>query len=92
MSASVCDIRVFESEPCDLNDVAMFARGVSVQKERRCPNCDSLIYSRRHKLCGVCAEPLPASILFSEEQAERIESLLDEERQRHRMWLNRFEN
>ena len=54
-----------------------------------CPACRSIIYSRRHRLCGVCARPLPEQFLFSHDEAVRIEELIDLERQRHRRWLAR---
>ena len=37
--------------------------------EFRCPNCQSPIYSRKHKICGVCEQPLPADLLLSDPQA-----------------------
>ena len=55
----------------------------------RCPHCESIIYSRRNKLCGVCDQVLPREILFNPIEAERIENLLAQERQRHRRWLQR---
>jgi hypothetical protein len=54
---------------------------------RRCPSCQSIVYSRRHRLCGVCSLPLPEEFLFSIAEARRIEKLLESERQRHRKWL-----
>jgi hypothetical protein len=92
MSATVCELRGIESLSCDLHDVELFSRGVMSQPERHCPHCGSLVYSRRHKLCGVCAEPLPSACLFSMEQSLQVQVLLEEERARHRVWLNRFEN
>ncbi len=59
--------------------------------ERRCPSCNSLVYSRRHKRCGVCGQALPASCLFSPDEAERVDALLRTERQRHRAWLKKAE-
>lgn len=56
--------------------------------ERRCPSCDSLVYSRRHKRCGACGQALPASCLFSADEAERVDALLKMERERHREWLH----
>lgn len=55
----------------------------------RCPNCASIVYSRRNKACGVCSETLPAHFLFTPIEAERIENLLAEERERHRIWMRR---
>ncbi len=71
---------------------AFYARvGAPVQK-RHCPFCQSLIYSRRHKLCGVCSEELPQQFLFSPEQSESVSSIVRDERQRHRAWLQRYAN
>src|SRR5688572_14616622 len=57
--------------------------------ERRCPSCNSLVYSRRHKRCGACGQTLPTSCLFSADEAERVDALLKLERERHRVWLKR---
>ncbi|MBM3840966.1 MAG: hypothetical protein FJ398_24025 [Verrucomicrobia bacterium] len=58
----------------------------------RCPHCDSIVYSRRHKLCGVCSRPLPDNFAFSVEEARRLEKILSNERMRHRSWLARTFN
>jgi predicted nucleic acid-binding Zn ribbon protein len=57
--------------------------------EHRCPTCQSIVYSRRHRLCGVCSEPLPEEFLFSVTEARRVEELIESDRQRHRRWLAR---
>jgi predicted amidophosphoribosyltransferase len=36
--------------------------------EFRCPHCQSPIYSRKQKICGVCERPLPEDLLFSRGQ------------------------
>lgn len=54
---------------------------------QRCPHCRSIVYSRRHRLCSVCTEPLPEKVLFSIKEAERVEQLLRVERQKHRKWM-----
>ncbi len=36
--------------------------------EFRCPHCQSLIYSRKNKICGVCEKPLPEEVLLNDEQ------------------------
>lgn len=90
MSAIACHIRDLEIEEIDLHDTTLFSRGVKSEAERRCPHCNSVVYSRRHKLCGVCAEPLPDACLFSEAQAQNVRTLVDEERARHRVWLQKF--
>jgi len=58
-------------------------------RERHCPSCDSIVYSRRHKLCGVCGQALPEDCLFTATEAESVEMLLRTERQRHRAWLRK---
>lgn len=61
-------------------------------REQRCPHCNSLIYTRRHRRCGVCEQVLPADFLLSGVEAQRVDILLRTERQRHRAWLNRSSN
>src|SRR5687768_1524199 len=91
MGAIVCDVRDFD-EVRTIPSAEFFSRGVSAQPERRCPCCNSVIYSRRHAVCGVCAEPLPAGCVFSPEEARSVEVRLNEERDRHRKWMQRFGN
>jgi predicted amidophosphoribosyltransferase len=45
-----------------------------------CPHCQAPIYSRKHKICGVCEKPLPEALLlnggqiaFLKKQDEQIE-------------------
>lgn len=57
--------------------------------QKRCPHCDSIVYSRRHQLCGVCGEDLPGGCQFSPAEAQRIEEVLAADRQRYRAWLKR---
>ena len=56
---------------------------------RRCPHCNSVVYSRRHERCGACEEPLPQSCRFSEQEAEQVMAVLQWEREQHRNWLKR---
>ena len=58
-------------------------------RERHCPLCDSIVYSRRHRLCGVCGEVLPEDCLFTATEAESVEMVLRAERRRYRAWLKR---
>lgn len=37
-----------------------------------CPHCQSPIYSRKQKVCGVCEKPLPKELLLSDEQIARL--------------------
>jgi predicted nucleic acid-binding Zn ribbon protein len=54
-----------------------------------CSECGSIIYSRRHKLCSVCGHKLPAELLFSKEEAQRLECLMRSEQRRHRAWMSK---
>ena len=58
--------------------------------EKRCPACDSIVYTRRHKLCGVCSQVLPENCLFTRSEAEDVELLVKTERQCHRVWLKKL--
>jgi len=62
--------------------------GVKLQ-ERRCPSCDSVVYTRRHKLCGACGGLLPEGCRFTISEAQNVARLMVAERQRHRAWLER---
>ena len=33
-----------------------------------CPHCQSPVYSRKNKICGVCEKLLPAELLLTEKQ------------------------
>ena len=58
-------------------------------RQRSCPSCDSIVYSRRHSLCGVCGHALPEDCRFTATEAKSVEMLLRTERQRHRAWLKK---
>src|SRR5439155_27266974 len=69
----------------------LFCR-VRVQPQaHRCPYCDSIVYSRRHSRCGLCAQVLPEECLFTVSEAEKVEMLVKTELQRHRAWLKKKE-
>src|SRR6266567_1749892 len=81
-----------QARPFVSDGMNLFCR-IGVQaRECRCPACDSIVYSRRHNRCGVCEEVLPATCLFSNEEADKIQALLRTERQRHRTWCVRIED
>ena len=94
MSAATLNIRWTD---CDRNQSLPVVLGgqnsyfnVGIKpRERHCPSCDSIVYSRRHRLCGVCGEALPKDCLFTATEAENVEMLLRTERQRHRAWLKK---
>lgn len=89
MSAMLAESAEIEPALVELEIATPFARGINKQNERRCPHCGSIVYSRRTCLCGACGKALPEACLFTTEQAQRVSSLLTEERQRHRAWLRR---
>jgi len=43
-----------------------------MRMEFRCPNCHSLIYSRRPKICGQCGALLPSELLLTDEQIRAL--------------------
>src|SRR5881394_232753 len=94
MSASTLSIRLTD---CDRQQVQPVVLGVQNKyfgiraepRERYCPSCDSIVYSRRHRLCGVCGHALPEECRFTAPEAESVEMLMRAERQRHRTWLKK---
>ena len=55
----------------------------------RCPDCRSIIYTRRYKLCAVCGRELPEELLFNPVEASRIKERLQAEQRKHRAWMKR---
>ncbi len=60
-------------------------------REQHCPSCHALVYSRRQGRCGVCERVLPEEFRFNQSELDRLEAMLQAERQRHRAWLIRHE-
>ena len=52
--------------------------------QHKCPHCDSVVYSRRNVLCGVCGKRLPDSVLFTAEERAVVERELAEAKRRAR--------
>jgi predicted nucleic acid-binding Zn ribbon protein len=79
---------------CDQTQVVEpFIRHIAHQEPYGwCPECNSIIYTRRHRLCGVCGEELPEELLFSVMEASRVKELLRNEQHRHRVWMARRED
>src|SRR5262245_5963679 len=55
----------------------------------RCPSCDSIIYCRRHRWCGVCGQVLPDDCRFTASEAQDVVAIVEVERQAHKAWLKR---
>jgi len=92
MSASTLSIRWTDCDrnyPVALGGLNQYL-GIRVKPSaRHCPSCDSIVYSRRQRLCGVCGLALPEDCRFTATEAKSVEMLLRTERQRHRAWLKR---
>jgi predicted nucleic acid-binding Zn ribbon protein len=93
MSASTLNFRWTD---CDRNEAQAVPGGqnqyfgITVKpRVGHCPSCESIVYSRRHSLCGVCGHALPEDCRFTATEAESVEMLLRTERQRHRAWLKK---
>jgi hypothetical protein len=52
--------------------------------EFKCPQCQWLIYSRRHKVCGNCGATLPKELLLSEAQIKELDRQRALEKKRSR--------
>jgi transcription initiation factor TFIIIB Brf1 subunit/transcription initiation factor TFIIB len=52
--------------------------------EFKCPKCQSIIYSRRHKVCGQCGAKLPTELLLTEAQVRALDKQLAAEKKRAR--------
>ena len=96
MSASISnsrwnDLMKEQTPPVVSNNRNLFARFGVQPQERHCPSCDSIVYTRRHRLCGACGGVLPKDCLFTDSEAESVAMLMTTERQRHRAWLKKME-
>ncbi len=89
MTATTLTFRSEQLEALTWSSQAMLARMGIQPKERRCPACDSIIYSRRHAQCGACGKDLPEHCRFNDGEARRIENLVKTERERHLAWLKK---
>ena len=50
--------------------------------ENKCPDCGSVIYSRKNVLCGVCGKRLPDSLLFTPAERTVVEEQMADARRR----------
>lgn len=70
-----------------LPERCLVQRCIAQPNHFRCPHCDSIVYSRRNPLCGLCGILLPKEFLFTAEESERVTGMLVRERSRHRQWI-----
>jgi transcription initiation factor TFIIIB Brf1 subunit/transcription initiation factor TFIIB len=52
--------------------------------ELKCPRCQSIIYSRRHNVCGKCGAVLPKELLLTEAQIKDLDGERAREKKRAR--------
>ena len=50
--------------------------------EYRCPDCGSVIYSRKNGLCGVCGKRLPDSLLFTPAERAVVDQQMEDLKRR----------
>jgi predicted amidophosphoribosyltransferase len=58
--------------------------------EFRCPYCNSPIYSRKNKICGVCEKPLPKELLLTDEQIALLKKQTDAEEKRAKEFISQI--
>ena len=46
----------------------------------KCPNCQTTLYSRVHRVCRACGSALPAELLLPEAQIRQFEEKMERER------------
>jgi predicted RNA-binding Zn-ribbon protein involved in translation (DUF1610 family) len=46
----------------------------------KCPNCETTIYSRVHRLCRACGFALPAELLLTDAEIHHFEEKMREEK------------
>jgi hypothetical protein len=52
--------------------------------EFKCPHCQSIIYSRRHKVCGKCGSALPENLVLTPAQIQKLDKERAREKKRSR--------
>jgi len=55
----------------------------------KCPKCGSIIYSRRHPICGQCGEKLPESLMFDPATRKKIDHQIEQDKKRQ-AWQAKF--
>ena len=89
MGANVSEFKEWDRAGGSRYATALLSKDAYARQERRCPWCNSIVYSRHHRNCGVCSEPLPAACVFTNEESAQVKGLLERERERHRKWLGK---
>ncbi|MEI7809843.1 MAG: hypothetical protein WCJ07_15300 [Verrucomicrobiota bacterium] len=60
-----------------------------MELQLKCPKCGSVIYSRRHSICGRCGEKLPESLMFDLITSKKVEDLIAQDKKR-KEWESKF--
>lgn len=53
--------------------------------EYKCPECGSVVYSRKNVLCAVCGQRLPDELLFTPAEREAVEQEMKELKHREQL-------
>jgi uncharacterized Zn finger protein (UPF0148 family) len=53
--------------------------------EYKCPDCGSVIYSRKNVLCGVCGKRLPDSLLFTPAERAGVDQQMEDLKRREKV-------
>ena len=92
MSATNLNVQWNDFAPFQVDLLSSHTVGSRIRIEpgsHRCPSCGSIVYCRRHRLCGVCGQVLPEECLFTASEARDVEMIVSAERQAHKAWLKR---
>ena len=60
-----------------------------MEAQLTCPKCGSVVYSRRHLVCGRCGEKLPESAGFDVATRQRLDAMAAEEH-KQAAWRSKF--
>jgi hypothetical protein len=60
-----------------------------VKPQLKCPKCGSVIYSRRHPVCGRCGAKLPDSLMFNPAVRKKVDEMIEQDRKREE-WKSKF--
>ena len=60
-----------------------------MESQPKCPECGSIIYSRRIPVCGKCGGKLPESLLFDPTTRKKMEKVIEGDKKRAD-WESKF--